>query len=285
MKPASFQYFHPETVDDAVALLDRFRPDAKVLAGGQSLVPLMNFRHTRPKYLIDINDIEDLKYIRERGNTIQIGAMVRQTEIEMSRLIAEKCPILAEATRFIGYRGIRNRGTIGGSLAHADPAAEYPAVLLAASGEVSAKGLSGTRRIRPGDFFLDAHTTALQPEEILTEVQFPAFSSNQRWSYQELSRGYNTNAIVGVAGVVTLDDNERCAAVRIAVAGVGATPLRCHAGEDVLRGKRPTAALIKKAAEASASILRPSGGLHVSAAYQQAMAAVYIERALKAAVS
>ncbi|CAB1081649.1 hypothetical protein JY97_03945 [Alkalispirochaeta odontotermitis] len=285
MKPPSFQYFRPETLDDALAMLDRYKPHARILAGGQSLVPLMNFRHVQPQYLIDCNGIKELMYIRENGEYICIGAMVRQAEIEKSKLIAEKCPLLGKATRFIGYRAIRNRGTIGGSLAHADPAAEYPAVLLAASGEITAKDPQGLRRIQAGDFYLDTFTTALQPEEILTEVRFPVLSSNQRWSFLEFGRGYNTGVIVGVAVVVTLDGKKRCAAARIAVSGIGATPLHCPEAEDLLKGQRPTAALINKAAEASADALRPSDGLHAPAPYKQAMAKVYIERALKAAVS
>ena len=284
MKPTSFEYFQPETVDEALAIMDHNKPHARILAGGQSLVPLMNFRYARPQYLIDCNGIQELAYIRESGDNICIGAMVRQTEIEKSKLIAEKCPILAEATRFIGYRAIRNRGTIGGSLAHADPAAEYPAVLLATDGEVTAKKLKDSRRIQSEDFFLDTYTTALQPEEILTEVRFPTLSSNQRWSFLELSRGYNTTAIVGVAALITFDKKKRCEAARIAVAGIGKRPLRCREGEDLLRGEKPTGALIKKAAKASAAVLQPTGGLHAPASYKQAMAKVYIERALKAAV-
>jgi len=284
MKPASFEYFHPETIDEAASILDRHKPHARILAGGQSLVPLMNFRHARPQYLVDCNGIEELMHIRENDGCIRIGAMVRQTEIEQSRLIAEKCPILTEATRYIGYRAIRNRGTIGGSLAHADPASEYPAVLLAADGEVTAKDSREERRIRARDFFQDSHITALQPEEILTEVKFPVLSSNQRWSFMELNRGYNTSAIVGVAAIVTLDKNKRCEAARLAVSGIGITPVRCPEGESLLKGERPTETLIKKAADAAADVLQPSGGLHAPAPYKQAMARVYIERALKAAV-
>jgi carbon-monoxide dehydrogenase medium subunit len=284
MKPAAFQYFRPESVDEALAILDRHQPEAKILAGGQSLVPLMNFRHARPNYLIDINRIEDLKYIRENADAVCIGALVRQAEIEKSALIAAKCPILAKATRYIGYRAVRNRGTIGGSLAHADPSAEYPTVLLAANGEVTARGPRGSRQIGAEELFVGTCNTALQPDEILTEIRLPALSSNQQWSFLELSRGYNTSAIVGVAAMINLDTKKRCAEVRIAVAGVGATPLRCHEAEDLLRGKEPTAALIKQAAAASAAVLRPSAELHAPAAYKQAMARVYIERAVTAAV-
>lgn len=284
MKPAAFQYFHPESLDEALAILDRHQPEARILAGGQSLVPLMNFRQSQPKYLIDINGIKDLMYIRQSADTVCIGAMVRQAEIEKSALIAEKCPILAEATRYIGYRAVRNRGTIGGSLAHADPSAEYPTVLLASNGEVTARGPRGARRIGAEELFVDTRITALQPNEILTEIRLPALSSNQRWSFLELSRGYNTSAIVGVAAMVTLDEQKRCAAVSIAVAGAGATPLRCREAEDLLGGQRPTADLIKQAAAAAAAVLRPSAELHAPAAYKQAMARVYIERAVTTAV-
>jgi len=284
MKPAPFQYFQPATVDEALAILHRYQPGARILAGGQSLVPLMNFRRARPEYLIDINHLEDLRYIRENANIVCIGAMVRQTEIEKSELIAAKCPILAEATRYIGYRAVRNRGTIGGSLAHADPSAEYPAVLLAADGEITARGPRGARQIGAEEFFVDTCVTALQPDEILTEVRLPALTSNQQWSFLEHSRGYSTIATVGVAALITLDKNKRCAAVRIAVAGAGTTPLRCREAEDLLSGQRPTAALIKKAAAASAAVLQPSIELQAPAAYKQAMAKVYIERAVKAAV-
>jgi carbon-monoxide dehydrogenase medium subunit len=284
MKPAPFQYFQPATVDEALAILHRCQPGARILAGGQSLVPLMNFRQARPAYLIDINHLADLRYIRENAGTVCIGAMVRQTEIEKSELIAAKCPILAEATRYIGYRAVRNRGTIGGSLAHADPSAEYPVVLLAADGEVTARGPRGSRQIKAEDLFVDTCTTALGPDEILTEVRLPAQSSNQHWSFLEHSRGYSTTAAVGVAALITLDENKRCAAVRIAVAGAGRTPLRCRAAEDLLSGQLPTADLIREAAAASAAVLRPSDELQAPAAYKQEMAKVYIERAVKAAV-
>lgn len=284
MKPAPFQYLQPTTIDEALAMLHRYQPAARILAGGQSLVPLMNFRQARPEYLIDINHIGDLMYIRETAGTVCLGAMVRQTEIEKSELIAAKCPILAEATRHIGYRAVRNRGTIGGSLAHADPSAEYPAVLLAANGEVTARGLQGARRIGAEELFVDTCTTALRPDEILTEVRLPALSSNQHWSFLELSRGYSTIAAVGVAALITLDENRRCAEVRIAVAGAGRTPLRCREAEDLLSGQQPTADLIRQAAAASAAVLRPSDELHAPAAYKQAMAKLYIERAVKAAV-
>jgi CO/xanthine dehydrogenase FAD-binding subunit len=284
MKPAAFQYFRPVSVDEALAILDRCQPEAKILAGGQSLVPLMNFRQARPKYLIDINRIEDLKYIRESADAVCIGAMVRQTEIEKSALIAAKCPILAEATRYIGYRAVRNRGTIGGSLAHADPSAEYPTVLLAVNGEVTVRGLRGTRSIGAEELFVGTCRTALQPDEILTEVRLPFLAGNQQWSYLEISRGYNTSATVGVAVLITFDEKKRCAAARIAVAGVGATPLRCRESEDLLSGKQPSAALIRQAAAASEAVLQPSDELHAPAVYKRAMAKVYIERAVTAAV-
>ena len=284
MKPAPFQYFQPATLDEALTMLHRYQPAARILAGGQSLVPLMNFRQVRPAYLIDINCLEDLMYIRETAGTICIGAMVRQTEIEKSELIAQKCPILAEATRHIGHRAVRNRGTIGGSLAHADPSAEYPAVLLAANGAVTARGLQDARRIGAEELFVDTCTTALRPDEILTEIRLPALSSNQHWSFLELSRGYSTIATVGVAALITLDENKRCTAVRIAVAGAGRTPLRCREAEDLLTGQLPTAALIRQAAAASAAALRPSDELHAPAAYKQEMAKLYIERAVTAAV-
>jgi len=285
MKPALFQYLQPATIDEALAMLHRHQSAAMILAGGQSLVPLMNFRQTRPEYLIDINHLEDLVYIREIADTVCIGAMVRQIEIEKSGLIAKKCPILAEATRYIGYRAVRNRGTIGGSLAHADPSAEYPAVLLAANGEITARGLQGARRIGAEELFVDKCTTALQPDEILTEVRLPVMSSNQRWAYLEISRGYNTSATVGVAVLITLDENKRCGAVRIAVAGAGRTPLRCREAEDLLSKQLPTAALIRQAAAASAVELRPSDELHAPAAYKQEIAKVYIERAVNAALA
>lgn len=284
MKPAAFEYFRPEGVEQAVALLERHGPDAKVLAGGQSLVPLMNFRLAQPGCLVDIGRIQSLTGIGEENGSIVIGSMVRQSTIEDSATLAADAPLLVEATRLIGHRTVRNRGTIGGSLAHADPAAEYPAALLALDGEVRVVGPAGRRSIAAEDLFITVCMTSIAPDELLVDVRIPKMAPGTGWAFAELSRRHGDYAIVGAAIVVSLESNGLCNDVRIALAGVGQTPIRCHDAESMLRWSVPNAELIREVCERCREAARPQGDLHATADYKRAMIGVFVERALRTAL-
>ena len=284
MKPALFEYLRPGTVDEAAELLERHNADARILAGGQSLVPMLNFRLAQAKYLIDTNAVTDLSYIRDDGDCLAIGAMVRQSAIEDSPLIAAKCPLLTEATRLIGHRTIRNRGTIGGSVAHADPNAEYPTVLAVLDAEMVARGVGGERRIPARDFFITYCTTSLAPNELLTEVRVPVLPEGSGWAFEELSTRHGDYAIVGVAAVVTLDAAGRCDSLRIALAGVGGTPIRCADAEVLATGGSLDDERIDTVAMACTDVADPQNDMHATAEYKRAMVGVLVRRALKAAV-
>src|SRR5204863_6480341 len=197
MKPAKFEYHAPSTLDEAIALLVRYGGDAKLLAGGQSLVPLLNFRLARPAALVDLNRIASLAYIREQDGQVRFGAMTRQRTIEFSPVVAQRLPLLKEATRWVGHLPIRTRGTIGGSIAHADPSAEYPAVLAALDGEVVARGAKGERVLKPRDFFQTYLTTNLAADEILTEVRLPATPAGAGYAFEVFARRHGDFAIIG----------------------------------------------------------------------------------------
>lgn len=284
MKPGAFEYHRPESVGEAVDLLHRYPGDTKILAGGQSLVPLMNFRLAEPQRLIDVGGLDELSHVSVENGTLRIGAMVRQSAIEDSRLLAEKCPLLVEATRFIGHRPIRNRGTIGGSLAHADPAAEYPAALVALEGEVRATGPTRTRTIPASDLFLTFCTTTLAADELLTEVRIPIPSRRTGYAFAELTRRHGDFAVVGVAVIVSVDERGVCDDCRIALAGVGQTPLRCREAENLLKWNEPNPELIQDVCERCTASADPLDDLHASASYRRAMVGVFVGRALRTAL-
>lgn len=285
MKPAAFEYFRPSTLEEALEILARYEPEAKVLAGGQSLVPLMNFRLAQPRYLIDIGGLTDLAEIREENGSLAIGAMTRQSAIEDSPVVRAKSPLLFEATKRVAHRTIRNRGTIGGSLAHADPSAEYPAVLTALDGDVVALGPDGERVIPAPELFLTVCTTTLAPTEVLTEVRLPATGPRTGCAFTELSRRHGDWAIVGVAATITLAEGGECEEARIALAGAGQVPLRCREAEGLLQGRLPVAELIQEAAESCEAAAEPLEDIHASAVYKRAMVRVFVERALTTALS
>jgi carbon-monoxide dehydrogenase medium subunit len=283
MKPAPFAYVAPTSVDEALALLAQHADEAKPLAGGQSLVPLMNFRLARPGVLVDLNRIPELQYIREHDGGLAIGAMTRQRAAERSALVRERCPLLAAALPLVGHPPIRNRGTVGGSLAHADPAAELPAVAAALDAELVVRGPSGERVARPDAFFLTYLTTTLEPTELLVEVRFPAWPAGAGWAFEELSRRHGDFAIVGVAAVLQLDSQGQVADARLAFIGAAPTPVRAHAAEAALRGQPATAETFRAAAERVVDALDPSDDVHASAAYRREVAKVLARRALVAA--
>ena len=282
MKPPLFEYHRAGSVDEVVALLAEHADEAKVLAGGQSLVPLLSLRLARPAHLVDINRVADLATIAN-GNGLTLGALVRHRAIERSAVVRTANPLLAHAVRFIGHSAIRNRGTIGGSIAHADPAAELPAVLLALDGEVDARGAGGTRTIPASALFEGFLTTSLESDELLTAVRLPTWPAGTGWSFQEFSRRSGDFAIVGVAATVRLDGNGNVGEVRLAFSGVDQVPVRARAAEWSLAGATPSDDVWKSAAHAAAAPLDPGSDIHGSAAYRKHLAAVLAERALREA--
>lgn len=284
MKPAEFKYFDPTSVGEAIGLLQQYGDEAKILAGGQSLVPMMNFRVARPKVLIDINKVEGLSYIREDGGEIAIGALTREREVETSTLVKEKCPILPEAISHIGHMPIRTRGTIGGSLVHADPSAEIPTVICALGGSMKVVGPSGERSLGPEDFFLTYLTSSLGADEILTEVRVPVFAHGTGWSFSELSRRHGDFAIVAVACILRLGGNGKCERAAIAMGGVAPTPIRAAEAEEALMGQALEEALLEEASRLAAKATEPESDYHASAEYRRDMARVFVHRGLQEAL-
>ena len=278
MKPPKFDYHAPPTLDEALALLVRYDGDAKLLAGGQSLVPLLNFRLARPAALIDLNPIKSLAYIREHDGQVRFGAMTRQRAIEFSPVVGRRLPLLREATRWVGHLPIRSRGTIGGSIAHADPSAEYPAVLTALDGEVVVRGPKGDRTLAPAALFETYLTTTLAPDEILTEVRLPAMPDGAGWAFEEFARRHGDFAIVGLAAAVWRDAGR--INVRLATAGAGGTPRRLRASEEILERDGLGAAAIAAAARRASELVEPDSDIHASADYRRHLVGVLTERAL-----
>jgi CO/xanthine dehydrogenase FAD-binding subunit len=283
MKPPRFDYHAPRSVDEAVALLARYGGDAKVLAGGQSLMPMLNFRLTRPAALVDVNRIPELAYVREDDGTVAFGAMTRQRTIEFSPLVARRLPLLLEATRWVGHLPIRSRGTIGGSIAHADPSAEYPAVLTALDGEVVAQGPRGRRTLKAPELFETYLTTSLAPDELLVEVRLPATPAGAGHAFEEFARRHGDFAIVGIAALV-VRDGPRCLAARLASAGAGPVPVRLRAAEEILERGGLGAAAIEGAAARAAELVEPDADVHASADYRRHLTRVLTARALRRAV-
>ncbi|MCC6456616.1 MAG: xanthine dehydrogenase family protein subunit M [Caldilineaceae bacterium] len=285
MKPAPFRYLAPTTLDEAVDVLSQFGDEAKLLAGGQSLIPTMNFRLAQPGVLIDLNRIPTLGYI-ERAATggLRIGAMTRQRQVEQSPLVAQRVPLLSAAMPLIAHVQIRNRGTIGGSLAHADPAAELPAVVSALGGTLVVCGPGGERRIEVSDFYVGLFATGLAPDEVLTEIELPSQPQRSGFAIQEIVRRQGDYALAGIAVHVEVDGEERCSAARMVYFGVGDGPVVALGAANLLVGERPTVALIEAAAEAAAKMdLDPSGDIHASVKYRRHLAQVLGRRALREA--
>ena len=284
MKPAKFDYHAPASVDEALGLLGRYDGEAKLLAGGQSLVPLLNFRLSRPAALIDLNRIPALAYIRSENGELRLGAMTRQRTIEFSPAVAERIPLLTEATRWVGHLPIRSRGTIGGSLAHADPSAEYPAVLVGLGGSVVARGPRGERTIAAGELFQTYLTTTLEPDEILVEVRLPAPPAGAGYAFEELARRHGDFALVGIAAVIGRR-GERCTLARLATSGAGPVPIRLRAAEEILERDGLGDAAIAAAARRASELVAPDSDIHASADYRRHLAGVLTERAIKRALT
>ncbi len=280
MKPAAFEDHKPAQTDDALRLLTELGDDAKLLAGGQSLVPLMNFRLARPAFLVDLNGLAELRYMRTEGGQLRIGAMTRQRQVERSADTANGWPLLTEAIRYIGHVQIRNRGTIGGSLAHADPSAELPAVMAALDAELVIRSASGERTVGANDFFVSAYTTELAADELLAEIRVPATAPRSGSAFQEVSMRHGDFALVGVAAVVTLDDGGLIREARLAFTGAGEAPIRPRKAEGSLTGQRPEERIFQEASLLASEDLDPSTDIHATAEYRRKVAAVIARRAL-----
>ena len=286
MKPAPFEYFDPRTVDEAVALLREHGEDAKILAGGQSLMPLLNMRMARPEALVDLSKVTGLEYIRETDGAVAIGAMTSKRDVERSELVKSRQPLLHAATLLIAHPQIRNRGTVGGSMAQADPAAEYPAVALVLDAELRAAGPDGERTIKARDFFISYLTTALEPAEILTEVRFPMLAEETGWAFQELSRRHGDFAMAGAAVTLSMEGGGRCREARIVLFGVGPTPLRAGGAEQVIVGENLEQPLLEVAGrKAGEDLDEPLSDVHASAEFRRHLAEVLTRRALGEAVT
>lgn len=284
MKPPVFDYVVARSLDHAFESLGRMPGEAKVLAGGQSLTPMLNFRLAHPAMLVDINRIEGLDAIEEEGGGIRIGTLARHRAVETSALIAKKFPIIKAAAEHVGHLAIRNRGTFGGSIAHADPAAEWPMIAMLLDAELEAKSAKGTRKFAAKNFFTTFLSTALDDGEILTDVRLPGLPAKTGWGFEELSRRPGDFALAAVSAIVTMD-GKTCKDARIAMAGVGSTPLRADAAEALLEGKALDAAAIAAAGKKAAEESDPSNDVHASADFRRHLVSVLTVRALTSAAA
>ncbi len=285
MIPAAFEYHVPKTLEEALRLVERHGDEAKLLAGGHSLLPLMKLRLAAPRYVIDLGRLRGMSYIREEEGHIAIGAMTTHTDVEASELLRAKCPLLPETAAAIGDVQVRNRGTLGGSLAHADPAADYPAAILALDAEIVAASTAGTRAIAAQGFFVDMLTTQLRPGEILSQVRIPLFAPRTGTAYCKLHQPASGFAIVGAAARVTLNKSGKIEDVAVGITGVGPKAYRAEAVEKPLRGKKVTPKLLADGARHAADGVEPLADLHASAEYRREMAAVFTRRALERAIA
>ena len=278
MKPASFEYHDPTTLSEVTALLDRLGEDARVLAGGQSLVPLMNFRLARPAHLVDLNRVAELDFLSVKGGELRIGATTRQRVLERSEAVASGWPLLREATGFIGHVQIRNRGTVGGSLAHAFPSAELPVAMVTLDAAFVLQGEGGERTVAAEDFVLGTMTTVLEPGELLREVRVPAPAAGSGASFREVSRRYGDFALAGAAVLVTLDRDGVVTAARLTL--TGPAPIRARAAEDAVLGQKPSEALFREAARRAVADIEQDSDMHATAEYRRRACEALARRAL-----
>lgn len=283
MKPPPFEYFAPRSTPEALKLLAEAPDDSKVLAGGQSLVPLMNFRLSRPERLIDLNRIEELAYVERRNGGFALGAMTRHAAVERSSLLATDVPLLNEAIKWVGHEQIRNRGTIGGSVAHADPAAELGPVLAALDARLRLRSATGERVLPWSEFFVFGFMTALEPDEILVEVELPALPSGATTGFVEFARRHGDFALGGAAAVLVLDHQGVCQEARLALLAAAPIPVRATEAEEVLVGSRVDDAAIAAAAEAAVAGIQPTGDIHGSTKYRIKLLRTMTGRALASA--
>ena len=306
--PAAFDYHPATSVDEAIALLQQYGDDAKLLAGGHSLIPTMKLRLAQPAHLIDLGKISELSYIRDEGDAIAVGAMTRYVDIERSDLIKQHFDLLPEGIDLIGDQQVRNWGTIGGSIAHSDPAADTPGMVLALKAEIVAKGPNGVRTIKADDFFMDLMQTALEPDEVITEIRLPKLPAHSGSAYTKLANRASHYAVVGCAAVMTFDDDDTCTAASVVITGASVKPTRAHAVEaglvgkkregkseggiggflhrveDTIGGHKLDEDAIADAASVAADGLELVSDIHGSKEYRSEMSAVLARRAITAAV-
>lgn len=281
MKPAPFEYLAPDSLEAALELKAQHGDEGKALAGGQSLIPAMNFRVAQPSLLIDLNRIQELRYIRKPNGAVHIGAMTLQSQAERDGLVAKHTPLLHETIPNIAHPQIRNRGTIGGSLAHADPAAELPVVATALNARLRAQSKKGERWIEAKDFFAGLFANSLQPDELLVEIAFPDLPANTGWAFMEIARRSGDYAMAGLAALLSLDKNGNCSKARLVYLNVGDGPVEGLQAAASLEHKKPEASAFREAGQiASQKDMSPFGNLHATAEYQRHLSAVLTERAL-----
>jgi CO/xanthine dehydrogenase FAD-binding subunit len=279
VKPPQFDYHDPRRIDEALALLAEHGEDGKVLAGGQSLVPLLNFRLTYPEHLIDIGRVSALSYIRRQDGVLRIGAMTRQATLEASPLVAAHWPLLTEALGFVAHAQIRNRGTVGGSVAHADPAAELPVAFIALEARFHAQSKRGRRTISCDDFFITHLTTALEPDELLVEIEVPPVAEGTGWAFTEYARRHGDFALGGAAALITLQDGA-CSRARIALLAAADVPLRAHAAERSLEGGPIDEESAAQAARLAIADINPTGDIHGGTEYRRYLIEGMVSRAI-----
>jgi aerobic carbon-monoxide dehydrogenase medium subunit len=284
MIPPAFEYLRPKTIPEAVAMLQQHGDDAKILSGGQSLIPMMKLRLARPSHLIDINRISGLSYIKEEGGFLKIGGLTREAEIEASALVRQKYPLLLDTAKVIADPQVRNLATVGGNLAHGDPANDHPATMIALGAQIVATGAKGERVIAIDDFFVSLFTTSLGHDEILTEIRVPAPAPKSGGAYVKLERKVGDFATAAVAVQLTLDGSGTVQKIGIGMTNVGATPLRAKRAEEALRGKKADQAGIGRAAQFASDDAQPSSDLRGPAEYKKGLIKELMRRALSRAV-
>src|SRR6476619_6859151 len=284
MIPANFDYIAAKSLDEAISLLAKHKDDAKILAGGHSLLPAMKLRLMQPKVLIDLARIRDLSYIKEEGGQIRIGAMTTHFQVEISNLLRRTCPLLPETASHLGDMQVRNKGTISGSLVHSDPAADWPAAILAVGAELVATGAMGDRVIKASDFFVEMLTTALQPGEVLREIRIPGAKGKAGQAYVKVRHPASGFAVVGVAVNLSIDGG-KCQSAGIGITGVSSKAYRASKVESGLKGSALDAKTLAAAAAHAADGVDVNSDLYASAEYRKQLASVYTRRALETAVS
>jgi carbon-monoxide dehydrogenase medium subunit len=283
MKPSPFEYDDARTVEEAVALLAEHGEDAKVLAGGQSLVPLLNFRLARPERLIDINNVGELDYLRVGDGSLRIGALVRHSALERSEEAAAAVPLLREAVRLVGHVQIRNRGTVGGSIAHADPAAELPVAMAALEARFRMRSMRGERVLGADELFVTHLTTSLEADELLTEIEVPLPAPGTGWAFVEFARRHGDFALGGAAALVRLREGGSCEGAAVALLAAASTPVRAREAEEFLRGRQLDDQTVREAAALAGANVRPTGDIHGSSEYRHGLIEAMTRRALVAA--
>lgn len=284
MKPAAFDYVRPRELDGVLAVLAEHGGEAKILAGGQSLMPLLNFRMLRPAILVDVNKVDELSFLREDGSGLRIGALTRHHALETSSLVRERFPVLAAAMAHVAHLAIRNRGTIGGSLSHADPAAELPMMAMLLDAVIHTRTPAEERAHGAADFFLGPLTSGLDEDEIVTEIELPGLAPGMGWGFEEFSQRSGDFAIAAASALVRLDEG-RIAEIRIALMGVDETPVRLREIEASLIGVEPSLACVQETAVQAAETINPNTDLKASAEYRRHLTRALVERVLTAAWS